>query len=336
MAGGPPGRVKEGRGRASRVVSAPCVTPPTPAHAPAPGGRRDRNACIPQRARRTQSPAASPRAAACRAAAAARARVVRPRPSHPDRCVCGDACWRRRGNIGGRPPAGAAAGAAAGARLCRARPLARRRVLAGRPGYHRADRNSGKRRGGRWAGRPPRRPADPRLLLPFPPLQTTAIPAILAGGDVLLASATGSGKTLAFLAPLFESLRTAEAAAGRRLARPRRPRALVLGPTRELTDQTHAVAKALARHAPLAVAGASAGGAMRLQAAALERGADLLVATPTRVLTLAREGLLALGDVEMVVLVREQRREGGRGSGVAAARQPTGPPLPAGRGRHHV
>lgn len=136
-------------------------------------------------------------------------------------------------------------------------------------------------------------------------IQAAAIPALLAGGDTLLAARTGSGKTLAFLAPLFHRLRAAEAAAGgARLARPRRPRALVLCPTRELTDQTLRVAKALSKGgAPLAVAGADATGGIREQTAALARGADLLVATPARVATLKAGGALALGDVEVVVLV---------------------------------
>lgn len=135
-------------------------------------------------------------------------------------------------------------------------------------------------------------------------IQAAAIPALLAGGDTLLAARTGSGKTLAFLAPLFHRLRAAEAEAGARLARPRRPRALVLCPTRELTDQTLRVAKALSKGgAPLAVAGADATGGIREQTAALARGADLLVATPARVATLKAGGALALGDVEVVVLV---------------------------------
>jgi len=153
------------------------------------------------------------------------------------------------------------------------------------------------------------------------PVQASAIPALLAPGrpDVLVASHTGSGKTLAYLLPLVQELRDAEAraAAGAALgvppggalpppdatARPRRPRALVLGPTRELTDQTGRVAKAVGHVARFRSAVANGGGILGAQAAALaSRSPDVLIATPARVAALAAKGALFYGDVRTVVL----------------------------------
>lgn len=160
--------------------------------------------------------------------------------------------------------------------------------------------------------------------------QATAIPAILSGGsDLLLASHTGSGKTLAYLSPVVARLRREEEEAAtaaaaspsslslsspeggtqqrqqprrQRLTRPRRPRALVLGPTRELTDQIGRVAKALGHVAKCSSAVANAGGGLGEQGRALARGVDVLVATPARAWALAKSGALSLGDVSVCVL----------------------------------
>ena len=95
---------------------------------------------------------------------------------------------------------------------------------------------------------------------PPSPVQREAIPRVLAGGSVLLASETGSGKTLAYLLPLVARLRAEEAAAGGvREARPGRPRALVLSPTRELAEQIFGVAKQVSHSARLRVALAGGG-----------------------------------------------------------------------------
>lgn len=149
--------------------------------------------------------------------------------------------------------------------------------------------------------------------------QATAIPAILSGGsDLLLASHTGSGKTLAYLSPVVARLRREEEEAAAasssastspspsrprpRLTRPRRARALVLGPTRELTDQIGRVAKALGHVAKCSSAVANAGGGLGEQGRALERGVDVLVATPARAWALAKSGALSLGDVSICIL----------------------------------
>ena len=94
-------------------------------------------------------------------------------------------------------------------------------------------------------------------------IQAAAIPRVLAGGDLVLASHTGSGKTLAYLLPLVQALRRDEAAGV--VTRPRHPRALVLGPARELTQQVLGVAKALCHHARFRSAGVSGGTPLTLQ-----------------------------------------------------------------------
>ena len=88
---------------------------------------------------------------------------------------------------------------------------------------------------------------------PFP-IQTATLPDALAGRDVLGRGRTGSGKTLAFSLPMVARLaRLVEASAGRPARRPRRPRGLVLAPTRELATQIAATLEPLADSAGLRV-----------------------------------------------------------------------------------
>ena len=85
------------------------------------------------------------------------------------------------------------------------------------------------------------------------PLQTRAIPAINGRTDLILGAQTGSGKTLTYLVPVMGAIKADEEVGGVR-ARPRRPRAIVLVPTRELALQVHDVAKSLSHHIKLSVA----------------------------------------------------------------------------------
>lgn len=85
-------------------------------------------------------------------------------------------------------------------------------------------------------------------------------------------------------------------------AKPKRPRALILGPTRELTDQILSVAKYLSHTCKFRSAVANGGGDMTTQRAALSRPIDLLVGTPSRVVQHAEKAHLFYGDVEFVVL----------------------------------
>ena len=127
---------------------------------------------------------------------------------------------------------------------------------------------------------------------PFP-VQALTIPDALAGRDVCGKAKTGSGKTLAFGIPLIQHTTT---------ARSRRPRSLVLVPTRELTNQ---VAESLAPFAEvrglwlMAVYG---GVSINRQISGLRQGVDLVIATPGRLNDLLERGDISLEDVSMVVL----------------------------------
>ncbi|KAI3431312.1 hypothetical protein D9Q98_004370 [Chlorella vulgaris] len=134
-------------------------------------------------------------------------------------------------------------------------------------------------------------------------IQAAAVPALLRDrvSDFMLASHTGSGKTLAYLVPIVQLLKEGEELQGA-AAKPKRPRALVLGPTRELTDQILQVAKALAHNAKFRSAAVNGGSDMGGQREALERALDVLVGTPQRVMQHAEKSHLYYGDVEVVVL----------------------------------
>ncbi|MFZ3219285.1 MAG: DEAD/DEAH box helicase [Rhodoferax sp.] len=139
------------------------------------------------------------------------------------------------------------------------------------------------------------------------PIQTEAIPAILRGADVLGAAQTGSGKTAAFALPLLQRLQ--EGLAADRQQAPRGVRALVLVPTRELAAQVGEVVRSLA-HAlpqPLKVAIVFGGVSINPQMMALRGGADVLVATPGRLLDLTRQNAIELSTVRLLVLDEADR-----------------------------
>jgi superfamily II DNA/RNA helicase len=119
--------------------------------------------------------------------------------------------------------------------------------------------------------------------------------------DSLLLAETGSGKTLAYLLPTLHRLKQIEEETAAR-ARPRRPRALVVVPTRELGEQVLSVAKTLSHVAKFSATGVFGGGSRSQQASALAHGCDLLVATPMRLVSLAENGLLHFGDVRAVAV----------------------------------
>lgn len=129
---------------------------------------------------------------------------------------------------------------------------------------------------------------------PFP-IQTATIPDALAGRDVLGRGQTGSGKTLAFGLPLLARL------AGRR-SDPRRPRAVVLVPTRELAMQVHDAIEPLAHVLGVRVKLVAGGLPYYKQIQALDRGVDVLVATPGRLTDLVDRGNCILDKVEVMVL----------------------------------
>ncbi len=135
------------------------------------------------------------------------------------------------------------------------------------------------------------------------PIQVAAIPAVLQGRDVLGSAQTGSGKTLAFALPLLQRLSQAPA------QQPRRARALVLVPTRELAAQVGEECRALARQlgAPLKVSVVFGGVSINPQMMGLRGGTDLVVATPGRLLDLIDHNALSVESVETLVLDEADR-----------------------------
>jgi len=134
------------------------------------------------------------------------------------------------------------------------------------------------------------------------PVQTQAIPAVLAGRDVMAAAQTGTGKTAGFALPLLQRLTMG----GVQLA-PNSARALVLVPTRELAEQVHASFKAYGAGLPLRTMVAYGGVSINPQMMRLRKGLDLLVATPGRLLDLQRQNALKLDRVEVLVLDEADR-----------------------------
>ena len=129
------------------------------------------------------------------------------------------------------------------------------------------------------------------------PIQEQAIPLALQGRDVVGLAQTGTGKTAAFGLPLVAGL-----IAENDTVRPRSVRALILAPTRELAGQIVAVLRGLTKGLPFSVNLVVGGASINGQARQLERGTDVLVATPGRLLDLAERGAVRLSDARQLVL----------------------------------
>ncbi|MGF6886904.1 superfamily II DNA/RNA helicase [Nocardia sp. GAS34] len=127
------------------------------------------------------------------------------------------------------------------------------------------------------------------------PIQAAAIPDILAGRDVLGRAATGSGKTLAFGLPMLVRLTRAASA-------PRRPRGVILAPTRELALQIERALDEPALALGLRLGTAVGGVPIKRQAERLTRGVDVLIGTPGRLADLIAQGAAALDDVRVVAV----------------------------------
>ncbi|MBY8860571.1 DEAD/DEAH box helicase [Nocardia sp. CA2R105] len=127
------------------------------------------------------------------------------------------------------------------------------------------------------------------------PIQAAAVPDILAGRDVLGRAATGSGKTLAFGLPMLVRLVRAASA-------PRRPRGLILAPTRELALQIETALDEPALALGLRLGTAVGGVPIARQAQRLDRGVDLLIATPGRLADLIAQGAAGLDAVRVVAV----------------------------------
>ena len=130
------------------------------------------------------------------------------------------------------------------------------------------------------------------------PVQAKAIPAILAGRDVLAGAQTGTGKTAGFVLPLLQRL---GAASGRA------PRVLILSPTRELAAQLAESARAYGAHTNLRTHVIFGGVNERPQIDGLRRGCDVLVATPGRLLDLSQQRAADLSAVQHFVLDEADR-----------------------------
>lgn len=133
---------------------------------------------------------------------------------------------------------------------------------------------------------------------PFP-IQALTIGDALAGRDVCGKARTGSGKTLAFGLPLLERTEPG--------APPKRPRALVLAPTRELAKQIVDVLAALAPAAGLRIRSFYGGTSMEKDLKALGRGIDIVIATPGRLIDLVDRKAIELGEIRAVVIDEADR-----------------------------
>jgi len=127
------------------------------------------------------------------------------------------------------------------------------------------------------------------------PIQRDAIPALLAGRNVLGQAATGTGKTAAFALPIVQRL-------GDKRPEPGRPRALILVPTRELAMQVSEAIHKYGRAKQVTVLPIYGGQSISQQLRVLDRGVDVVVATPGRALDHLERGTLRLDSIESVVL----------------------------------
>lgn len=132
------------------------------------------------------------------------------------------------------------------------------------------------------------------------PIQESAIPVVLMGRDVLGCAQTGTGKTASFTLPMLDIL-----ASGR--ARARMPRSLILEPTRELAAQVADNFETYGKYQKLSKALLIGGSSMDEQLKVLNRGVDVLIATPGRLLDVFDRGHLLLTDVKVFVIDEADR-----------------------------
>lgn len=132
------------------------------------------------------------------------------------------------------------------------------------------------------------------------PIQAQAIPQVLMGRDILGCAQTGTGKTAGFTLPMIDIL-----ANGR--ARARMPRSLILEPTRELAAQVSENFEKYGKYSKLSMALLIGGVAFGDQEKALDRGVDVLIATPGRLLDHFERGRILLNDVKILVIDEADR-----------------------------
>lgn len=130
------------------------------------------------------------------------------------------------------------------------------------------------------------------------PIQSQAIPIALEGRDVLGLAPTGTGKTAAFMLPILNRLTEGSL---------RKVRALIVAPTRELADQIHQTGRLLAKQTRVRTTAIYGGVGKKQQLDALQRGVEIVVACPGRLLDLMGEGQIDLSSVEVLVLDEADR-----------------------------
>jgi len=132
-------------------------------------------------------------------------------------------------------------------------------------------------------------------------VQEQAIPAVLAGSDVMAAAQTGTGKTAGFTLPILQRLAKSGTVS------PNAVRALILVPTRELAEQVHESVRTYAAGLPLRTMVAYGGVSINPQMMALRKGVDVMVATPGRLLDLQRQNAVRFNEVKTLVLDEADR-----------------------------
>src|SRR5438105_8257449 len=145
--------------------------------------------------------------------------------------------------------------------------------------------------------------ADQGYTVPTP-IQSQAIPAVLAGGDLLAGAQTGTGKTAGFVLPMLQRLSSKPSPH----ARTRKPlRALIVTPTRELAAQVEMSVRIYGKHLPLTSTAVFGGVGLGSQTSQLRRGVDILVATPGRLLDHHQQRNVDLSRIEILVLDEADR-----------------------------
>ena len=132
------------------------------------------------------------------------------------------------------------------------------------------------------------------------PIQSAAIPSVLMGKDLIGIAQTGTGKTAAFVLPMIDIL-------GHGRSRARMPRSLILEPTRELAQQVSENFEKYGKYHKLSMALLIGGVQMGDQVKALEKGVDVLIATPGRLMDLFQRGKILLTGCELLVIDEADR-----------------------------
>ncbi|MGH8164777.1 MAG: DEAD/DEAH box helicase, partial [Rhodanobacteraceae bacterium] len=137
------------------------------------------------------------------------------------------------------------------------------------------------------------------------PIQSAAIPQVLEGHDLLAGAQTGTGKTAAFALPLLQKLCVDQDRGNHK--QPRKPRALILTPTRELAAQVHDSLRSYGKHLRVHAAAVFGGVGMGGQIMSLRRGLDIIVATPGRLIDHMDRRNVDLSCIDTLVLDEADR-----------------------------